>query len=215
LKKNNSRDWFQRHKEEYTKEVLEPAKALVLDLGKHLQTISPHIIAVPQINRSIFRIYRDTRFGPDKTPYKTYLALFFWEGVKPRMECPGFYFQLAPSRLMLGGGLYRFPRPILSQYRASVVDAEYGSELAQVIEKISGLEGYTLGGRHYKRLPSGFDSQHPNAELLLYNGLYAGIEGPIPEELYSPALIEFCFEKFRPLKDLHGWLVGLSSRHLF
>lgn len=212
LKRNNTRDWFQQHKDTYDTRVLEPAKAFVTDLGEQLRTISPEIIAVPQLNRSIFRIYRDTRFSPDKSPYKTHLALFFWEGIKPRMECPGFYFHLAPTHLMLGGGLYRLPRPSLEKYRNAVVHPEYGAELADIVGRIEKLEGYSLGGRHYKRLPPGFDSQHPNAGLLLHNGLYAGTEGPIPEELFSERLIEYCMKRYRPMADLHRWLVALNGR---
>jgi hypothetical protein len=74
------------------------------------------------------------------------------------------------------------------------------------------LEGYTLGGKHYKRLPPGFDATHPNGELLLHNGLYAGTEGPIPEELYSEQLIDYCMERFTPLTGLHRWLVDLNTR---
>jgi uncharacterized protein (TIGR02453 family) len=214
LQRNNSRDWFAQHKETYDTRVLEPAKAFVTDLGEHLRKISPEIIAVPQINRSIFRIYRDTRFSPDKSPYKTHLALFFWEGIKSRMECPGFYFHLTPSHLMLGVGLYRLPSPALEQYRSAVVHPEYGAELGDIAGRIKKLDGYNLGGRHYKRLPPGFDSQHPNADLLLHNGLYAGTENPLPEELYSVRLIEYCMERFRPLADLHRWLVALNSRHM-
>lgn len=212
LKRNNTRDWFGKNKETYHTHVLEPAKAFVTDLGARLRSVSPEIIAVPKLNRSIFRIYRDTRFSPDKSPYKTHLALFFWEGVKPRMECPGFYFHLAPTHLMLGAGLYMFPRPVLETYRSAVVHPEHGAELEDIVGRIASLDGYTLGGRHYKRHPQGYDAQHPNAELLLHNGLYAGTEGPVPEELYSERLTDYCMERYLPMADLHRWLVGLNSR---
>lgn len=211
LKNNNTKEWFQKHKPVFETQVMEPAKAFVTAMGEKLQTISPAIIAVPQINRSIFRIYRDTRFSPDKSPYKTHLGIFFWEGARPKMECPGYYFHLEPPNLMLGVGLYMFPRNMLEHYRNAVVHPEYGSDLEAALKKIRKSPHYTLGGKHYKRIPTGFDPEHPNADLLLHNGLYAGIEVPIPEEFYSKELIDFCFKKYKPLVPLHRWLFRLSS----
>lgn len=212
LKKHNDREWFNDHKEAYTSQVMDPARALVTDLGDRLKAIAPAIIAVPKFNRSIFRIYRDTRFSSDKSPYKTHLGLFLWEGVRARMECSGFYFHLEPPHLMLGVGLYMFPRKALEHFRNAAVHPEHGAELTDIIRQMGELEGYTLGGKHYKRLPPGFDATHPNGELLLHNGLYAGTEGPIPEELYSEQLIDYCMERFTPLTDLHRWLVDLNTR---
>lgn len=212
LKKHNTRDWFNAHKETYTTQVMDPARALVTDLGGRLKEMAPGIIAVPQLNRSIFRIYRDTRFSADKSPYKTHLGLYLWEGVRPRMECPGFYFHLEPPNLMLGVGLYMVPRKALEHYRNAVVHPEYGAELADIVESISGLDGYSLGGTHYKRIPAGFDAAHPNAKLLLHNGLYAGTEAPIPDALYSERLIDYCMERFAPLAGLHRWLAAFTAR---
>ncbi len=212
LKKHNNREWFNAHKDIYTGQVIGPAQALVTDLGERLKEIAPGIIAVPKPNRSIFRIYRDTRFSSDKSPYKTHLGIYLWEGIRPRMECPGFYFHLEPPNLMLGMGFYMFPRKALEHYRSAVVDPEYGAELTDILSHIEEMEGYTLGGKHYKRIPPGFDSSHPNAELLLHNGLYAGIEAPIPEELYSERLLDYCMERFAPLAGLHRWLVDLNNR---
>jgi uncharacterized protein (TIGR02453 family) len=209
LKKNNDRDWFAAHKAEYEAAVLEPARAFVLAMGGQLRRLSPGIRFDPRANGSLFRIYRDTRFSPDKSPYKTNLGIFFWEGGGPRMDCPGYYFHLEPPTLMLGGGLYIFSRPLLERYRRTVADPEYGLELAAIVKKIGTRPGYTLGGEHYKRVPAGYDAE-PQAEFLLrHAGLYAGWEGRIPAELHSPALVDYCFEKFKVMKPLHEWLVKL------
>ncbi len=212
LKTHNHREWFKRNKATYTAHVLEPAQAFVTDMGERLREIAPDIIFAPQLNRSIFRIYRDTRFSPDKSPYKTHLGIFFWEGIRPRMECPGFYFHLEPPHLMLGGGFYRFPRSRLEMYRSTVVHPEYGAELSEIVSGIHRLTGYSLGGRHYKRVPPGFDASHSHADLLLHNGLYAGTEIPIPDVLYSRRLLDYCMERFAPLTGLHRWLVEFNSR---
>jgi uncharacterized protein (TIGR02453 family) len=209
LAANNNREWFAAQRSNYQEHVLLPAQAFVMAMGKRLQRLSPGINADPRPDGSLFRIYRDTRFSQDKAPYKTHMGIFFWEGKGPRMESSGYYFHLEPPRLMLGSGLYMFTRPLLERFRNAAVDPEYGDELAAAIGKITARPGISLGGQHYKRLPPGTDPAHPNAGLLLHNGLYAGWETDIPTEFYSASLIDYCYDKFRPLEPLHRWLTDL------
>src|SRR5579862_1483254 len=91
LAANNNKAWFEEHRNEYEKCLLEPAKDLVVDLGSKLQDqVSPNIQADPRFNGSIMRISRDIRFSKDKSPYKNWLGLWFWEGGPRRsMESPG------------------------------------------------------------------------------------------------------------------------------
>lgn len=213
LKKNNTKKWFESHRQDYERYVMQPAKAFVIAMGDKLRTQVPDIVAVPKINKSLFRINRDTRFSPDKSPYKTNMGIFFWEGNRPRMECPGFYFHLEPNFLMMGAGLYMFPKYLYDTYRNSVVHASYGKELADIKTDIERKKDYRIGGKHYKRVPAGFDASHPLAELLLFNGLHAGYETSIPEELYSDKLVSYCWKKFQPLFPLHAWLVAMTRRY--
>jgi uncharacterized protein (TIGR02453 family) len=211
LAANNDREWFAARRSDYEEHVLKPAQAFVAAMGERLRRLSPGIKADPRPDGSLFRIYRDTRFSPDKSPYKTHLGIFFWEGKKPRMECSGYYFHLEPPRLMLGGGIYIFPRPLLERFRQAALDPEYGDGLAKAIKKLASRPGFSLDGKHYKRLPPGTDPTLPNAGLLLHNGLYGGWETDIPAEFYSPALIDYCWERFRPLAPLHRWLTDLVN----
>ena len=213
LKKNNTKKWFEAHKQDYETFVMLPSKAFVITMRDKLKKYVPDIVAVPKINRSLFRINRDTRFSPDKSPYKTNMGIFFWEGSRPRMECPGFYFHLEPNKLLMGVGLYMFPKYLFDTYRKSVVHPKYGNELAEIVTKIQKKKGYQVGGKHYKRVPAGFDPSHPNADLLLHNGFHAGIESSIPEEFYSQKLINYCWKKFQPLLPLHSWLVAMTRRY--
>ncbi|MFC2164883.1 DUF2461 domain-containing protein [Acidobacteriota bacterium] len=212
LKRNNNKAWFDRHKGEYEQYVLEPAKAFVVALGEKIRESIPGIIAEPKINKSIFRIYRDTRFSPDKTPYKTHLALLLWEGGLKRMECPSFYIHLEPTKLFLGMGIYIFSSKMISRFRKAVVDPEFGAQLSDIIHKINRAEGFQVGEKHYKRVPSGFDAQHPNADLLLYRGLHVWQETSLPDDIYSEKLVQYCWEKYRPYLPLHQWLLSLISR---
>ena len=212
LAQNNTKTWFDQNKEVYEQQVMVPARDFVLALGAKLKQIAPRVQADPRVNKSLFRLNRDTRFSHDKTPYKTNLGLWFWEGIRPRMECSGFYFHLEPDKLMLGVGLYCFPKDLLEAYRQSVVHSIHGPALAKVINGLKKQAGYYYGGRHFKKTPQGYDPGHRNAEFLLYNGLYAGIELPIPLELFSPGLVNFCFEHYKKMLPLHRWLLALTER---
>jgi uncharacterized protein (TIGR02453 family) len=212
LKRNNNRAWFESHRDVYNDHVLEPAKAFVVSLGRRLKEISPNIVAAPKINKSIFRLNRDTRFSPDKSPYKPNLGIYFWEGPRSRMESPGFYVHLEPPTFLLGAGYWMFPDWLLESYRKAVIHPQYGKELTSIIKEISETTDFKIGGRHYKRMPAGYDGSHSNAPLLLHNALHAGFEKTIPDELFTPGLIDYCYHKFQPTARLHRWLCGLMSR---
>ena len=212
LIENNNKTWFDGHRSEYERYVMEPARSFVTALGESLRNLAPGIHADPRTNKSIFRIYRDTRFSKDKRPYKTHMALFFWEGAGPKMECPGFYFQLDPEHLLLGVGIYLFPKYMLAAYRQSVVHPGHGKNLASLLDDIRIRKDYTIGGRHYKTTPRGYDRGHERADLLLYNGLHIGKTESIPDMLFSKELTHHCLEVFEILLPIHQWLVALAQR---
>ncbi|WP_455393079.1 TIGR02453 family protein, partial [[Eubacterium] cellulosolvens] len=110
LAMNNNKSWFNEHRQDYEQFVLEPSKLFVIAMGERLTELSRDINAIPMVNKSLFRLNRDTRFSKDKSPYKTNLGILFWEGRRKRMECPGFYFHVEANTLMLGDGMYQFPK---------------------------------------------------------------------------------------------------------
>src|SRR5262245_1991586 len=182
LAKNNNKLWFEAHREEYEDFVMEPAQRFVMAMGKRLQKLSPDINADPRVNRSLFRLNRDIRFSKDKRPYKTNLAAMFWEGSGPRMECSCYYFHLEPPNLMLGVGIYMFTPEMLETYRRACVHPKHGPALGKAVQQLLHNKGYALGGSFYKKVPRGYDPEHPNADLLLHHGLHAGLETKIPNE---------------------------------
>jgi uncharacterized protein (TIGR02453 family) len=136
LERNNNKVWFEQHRHEFDDHVMEPARTFVVEMGARLRRIVPAVHADPRVDRSIFRIFRDTRFSPDKTPYKTHLGLWFWEGDGPRMECSGFYFHLEPKNVFVGVGIYMFPKGFLDAYREAVVDARHGKALRRAVQAL-------------------------------------------------------------------------------
>ncbi len=207
LTRNNNKEWFD--KAGYKTRVISPAQNFVLTMGERLREIAPNVMTDTRTNGagSIFRIYRDTRFSQDKSPYKTFLGILFWEGSRKKLENSGFYFHLEADKLMLGVGIHIFSKALLKAYRDAVVHPDYGMTLLEAIESVTATGEYQVGGKHYKRIPRIYDASHKNAEFLKYNGLFASIEGDIPDELYSEALLDYCFERFHDMYPIHRWLL--------
>ncbi|HOW84530.1 MAG TPA: DUF2461 domain-containing protein [Candidatus Aminicenantes bacterium] len=209
LRRNNAKPWFDAHREAYERRVLDPARLFVTALGARLQAIVPGIVAVPAVDKSIFRIRRDTRFSLDPAPYKTNLGIYFWDRARGRMESAGFYVGLEPPDIMLGGGMYVIPDSLLGRYRKALVDPRRGAEIAGIVEALRAIPGCAIEGEHYKRVPAGFDPAHRNAGLLRHRGLYAGFETRVPPEFFGPEFVDYCFERFAPMAPLHRWLIKL------
>lgn len=206
LERNNRKEWFEENREIFEDKVFQPSLSFISGMGERLRSIAPGIVAIPKTDKSIFRIYKDVRFSKDKTPYKTHIGIFFWEGKRKKLENPGFYLQLNKSSIYVAGGLYIFPKDLLKPYRDAVVDPKKGKELRNIIKKITKNGLYKVGDTHYKRVPRGYDPEHPNAELLLYNGIHALCEIQLPKEIYSADFLDYCYKIFKDYAPLHYWL---------
>ena len=114
--------------------------------------------------------------------------------------------QLDKSQILIAGGLYQLPSELVKPYRDAVSDSKKGSEVAKILKKITKNSSYKLGGSHYKRVPRGYDSDNPNVELLLHNGLYLYHEGVVPKEVCSSKFLDYSFDVFKDILPLHNWL---------
>jgi uncharacterized protein (TIGR02453 family) len=211
IEKNNSREWLEAQKGDHDAYYVAPARAFVAAAGPKLREISHRIKFEPKVNGSLFRIQRDVRFSKDKTPYKTHVDLWFWEGDRRGWDSPGFFFRMFSDRLMIGAGMHRFEGEALDVYRKAVLDDELGPALVQAMKSINGAGSYEIGGLTRKTIPRGFDEEHPRAPLLLYEGLYAGIETSIPEEAGSAAFVEWCAARWRDVSPIEQWLVRVMG----
>jgi len=216
LKENNNREWFLARKKDYNKKVLKPASDFVVEMGELLQKNSPGIQADPKVNRSISRIYRDTRYSSEQEPYKTYLGIWFWQGVRKVNESPGYYFELRPDQLYLSVGIRSFSRKILHNYREAVANPKSGEKLVSIVEKIRENPDYQVSREYYKRIPEGYQLQGKREELIRFNSLLASIEMPIPSELYNRNLLKLVFQIFKDFSPIHNWLseyVRVNGKH--
>jgi uncharacterized protein (TIGR02453 family) len=156
LRAHNERDWFQANKPRYEAEVKEPALAFIEDAAHLLPEISPHF------HGSLFRIYRDTRFGKDKTPYKTHTGIHFRHERAKDAHAPGFYLHLEPGQVFLGAGIWRPDAPTLRAIRDRIVARP--DEWRRAIGAVG--ERFRMSGDSLKRAPAGFDPEHPLVEDL-------------------------------------------------
>jgi uncharacterized protein (TIGR02453 family) len=214
LARHNNRDWFEGHREVYDRHVLAPAKSFIVALGARMKPLVPGLAAIPRVDKSIFRIHKDTRFSLDPAPYKTNLGLYFWESDLPRLETAGFYVHLEPPDLMLGAGMYIIPKTLLERFRRAVTAPKSGRDMTKILDAARSRPGWEIGGEHYKRIPAGYDAVHPNAALLKHAGLWIGRETKIPDEFYSARFVDYCVEAFTPLIPFHRWLVALAARKI-
>ncbi len=166
LKKNNTRDWFTKNKPRYEEHVKAPLLRFITDLAPRLERISPHFICDPKpVGGSMFRIYRDTRFSKDKSPYKTAATAHFRHDTASDVHCPGFYLHLEPKQVFIGAGIWHPDGPTLQLIRQRLVEDPAGWKRA--INAKAFKEGrLALEGESLKRPPRGFDPEHPLVEDL-------------------------------------------------
>ncbi|MEM8917557.1 MAG: DUF2461 domain-containing protein [Pseudomonadota bacterium] len=159
LKKNNDRDWFKAQKDRYEAEVVDPVTDFIANMVEPVFGISPHIIVDPRPNGgSRFRIYRDTRFSKDKSPYKTQVGCQFRHEAGKDAHAPGFYVHLSPGEVFFGGGVWGPKGDALRQIRQRIVDKpERWREATDSLD---------LRGDQLVRAPKGFDPDHPLIEDL-------------------------------------------------
>ncbi len=179
LKKNNNREWFAAHKDEYEQFVKLPMQSFIAAMQPLMAEFAPAFDVHPK--RSMFRIYRDTRFSKDKTPYKIHMAAHFVLRGKPKgFEGSGYYLHIAPGEVFIGGGIYLPDNDQLKKIRASI--AEHGKEFLAVITAPQFKRTFgTLNGQSLTRPPKGFPPDHPMMPWLKMKQFFAGIE--LPEEI--------------------------------
>jgi len=214
LEAHNNKQWFEAHRDDYERNVLDPARSFVVDMGAKLKSIAPKLVADPRTNKSLFRINRDTRFSKDKRPYKTNLGIWLWEPAKPgagRMDCSGFYLHITPETVFLGCGIYQFSKPMLAAYRKRVANPKHGAALRKAIAAATKKRGVRLGDEHYKRVPKGFDPDSEFADLLKHAGVTTYLESGIPASLHSRKLLDYCFDFYKASLPMHQWLVELTK----
>lgn len=164
---NNNREWFQANRARFETEIREPMQAFILAFADPLRRVSPHFLADPRPSGgSMFRIFRDTRFSKDKSPYKTNVgAQFRHRDCSKNVHAPGYYLHLAPGECFMGAGLWHPDPESLRKVRERIVS--HAREW-----KALRAHGIDVTGEALKRVPPPFDPAHPLAEDLKLKDFY-------------------------------------------
>lgn len=202
LKRNNRREWFNAHRDEYEAYVRQPMIAIVDRLAHDFLEFAPDLVANPKT--SIYRIYRDTRFSPNKAPYKTHAAAVFPPRGLPKHEGAGLYFHVGSDEVWIGGGMYAPQTAQLVSIREHVASNVH--RLRTIIESpafrrhVGQLEGEKL-----QRVPRGYPKDHDAAEYLKFRQFLAGREFA-PAFAASPAFYRTVLRVFSEVAPLTRFL---------
>jgi len=205
---NNSKEWLDEHRDEYEKLIVEPNKRYVEEMGEHLQILVPSINAVPKINKSLFKIYRDARYHP-LDPIKTRIGIIFWQGGGHRMQSSSFYMHYDAQEVFVATGIRNFKPDLLSAYRAYIKNERRREELHEILESLK-LKGYSIPEPHYKRLPQGFNKDDKYSYLAKYKAMYMFITYCPDSEFCSEKVIDKNFKYYEEMLPLQEWVYALT-----
>ncbi|WP_455216723.1 DUF2461 domain-containing protein [Kaarinaea lacus] len=160
LSDHNERDWFEDNKQRYEETVREPALAFIADIAPKLQLVAPRFRAIPKkVGGSLMRVYRDTRFSKDKTPYKTNIGIQFRHEAGKDVHAPGYYLHIEPGGCFLGAGIWRPDSTALGMIRDAIV--KKGERWVKARDSKPFKEEFTLEGESLNNPPRGYPGDHP------------------------------------------------------
>lgn len=207
LQRHNRREWFQSRKNIFDEQVKEPMRNLVAAVNQALRGFSPEHVTDP--DKAVFRIYRDTRFSKDKTPYKDHIAASFRRRGAPAHVDADYYFSISHKEVAVGGGVYMPPPEVLLAVRNRI--AERHDELRKILAApaVKRLFG-SMEGEQLARVPKGFCATDPAADLLRYK--YFILYKTLPVEVATtPELYLEIVKRFKAMVPFLNFLSGTAG----
>ena len=202
LAANNNRAWFAANKSRFEDVVRDPFLRLITDMQAPLAKISEHFRADPRpVGGSLFRIYRDTRFRSDKTPYKTWAGARFGHERRREVEAPSFYLHIHSRDCFAGGGLWHPEPPTLKKIRGFLADNPAAWKKA--VRSKAFRDRFEFWGESLSRPPLGFDPGHELIEDIKRRSFAAGTgiaDSVVISDELLPTVVD-TFEKIAPMID--------------
>jgi uncharacterized protein (TIGR02453 family) len=188
LKSHNNKPWFERNRGRYEQYYRDAFAEFISGFAPHLAKISSNFIADPRpVGGSVMRIYRDIRFSPDRTPYKTYTVVHFAHAKAGEGSAPGFYLYVSSEEIEAGAGLWHPEPPAARKVREAI--AKRSSDWTRLLRAKSFSGRFELAGESLKRPPSGFAPDHPLIEDLKRKS-FAASTTVSPRTFTSPKFLE-------------------------
>lgn len=215
LAQNNERAWFQPRKQEYERLLKKPMEELCVALDERFEARGIPLNADPRT--SPFRIYRDTRFSRDKSPYKTHVAANFpWvdpgQGAEPRDGADphgnGGYINIQPGEMYVGGGMWMPARPRIEAFRAAVRDEPDRVTAALEDPGFVGWFGDAHSHESLKRVPPGYPADHPLADMFRWKDVVFGRQLS-DDEVCSPTLPDLLADGYAAAMPVFTFLATL------
>jgi uncharacterized protein (TIGR02453 family) len=202
LARNNDRAWFDPRKPIYEREIKAPMLALIEEINHQLSIFAPAHVRDPR--KVMMRIYRDTRFAADKRPYKTNIAAWWVHRAFPKTSGAGFYFHVTAKETVIAAGAYMLtPDQLLAVRRHIETNHAEFRALLNARKMRAAMDELEPPTR--KRLPRGFASDSPAADLLLYTRW--GVSATLPAEAaIDPGLLKQIVQSFRRAAPLVAFL---------
>jgi uncharacterized protein (TIGR02453 family) len=210
LARNQRREWFEAHREEYEDGWLAPMKVLLAEVRERIDPLFPqHPLREPKV----FRIYRDVRFSKDKSPYKTHIGGYVAldGGGQGPSAAAALYVHIGAGEAFVASGQYMMDPAQLARFREAVLDKVRGGELAKILRKLT-RAGFEIGSHDVlQRVPRGVDPDHARADLLKRKGLIVSFPGPARNLLVSRALVDWLVTNTKRVVPLVEWLASLDE----
>lgn len=212
LERENTKQYFDTHRRTYRQEVLEPSKALVIDLGAELRRrICGQLHADPRTGGSLFRIANDLRFAKDKQPYKAHVDVTFWQGDRGPRHDPSFILRITATDIHLGAGVFALAGTARDRYRSALRDPALVAELHEAVTVVLNT-GAELSEPTRTRPPSGFSSTEPAARFAVRDGFHLTRRIAHPAAITTAQFVVWCANQLTPFRPVHQWLVHHARR---
>jgi uncharacterized protein (TIGR02453 family) len=193
LARHNDREWFQPRKEIFEAELRQPMLAIVRKITDAMMDFAPDHVRPAE--KSLFRIYRDTRFSSDKRPYKTHVAAWWSHQGLEKTSGAGYYFHISPKEVIVAAGAYMPEKEQLAAIRHWLLD--HHAELRKLLARPAVRKTFTeFEGNSLTRPPKGFPCDHPALDLIQCRqwGLAATLA---PEIALKPELAAVIIRHFK------------------
>lgn len=188
LEVDNTRAYWEKHKDVYTESVKAPMAALCAALA-------------PEFGEAkVFRPYRDVRFAKDKTPFKTHQGAFV-----PAGPATGWYVEVSARGVRTGAGFYEASSPRLAAIRAAIDDDRRGPELERLLAGLA-ADGWDVAGERLKTTPRGYPADHPRIGLLRHKSMTVGRSHGFEPVVHTPELLDVVRDDWRALRPFVEWV---------
>ncbi len=211
LKKNNCKQWFEAHRDDYNEYLLDPFRNLVMDLSEDVLQIDPFMEVAPSINKTISRIHRDVRFSKDKSLYKKNMWITFKRSKKEWRDAPSFFFEISPESYRYGMGYYSATKKSMDIFRQMIDESP--KDFNKAISFFQNQNIFEIEGDVYKKT---LDSSKPSNIRQWYDrkNIYLVHNSRKVDRLFTREIVDDLIIGFNMLRPIYSYLCKVQERKI-